>query len=63
MCARAAIAARRIDEPLLAAWLRPVVYVVTGFALAYPLATFGVASAVALSAGLGALAGRLLAAS
>ena len=53
----------RTDEPLLAALLRPVVYLCAGFALAFPLATVPVALAVALSALFGALAGRLLAGS
>ena len=57
------VRAPRSDEPLLAAVLRPIVYWVAGFALAYPLATVPVALAVALSAGVGAIAGRPIAGS
>jgi transglutaminase-like putative cysteine protease len=51
------------EEPLLAAWLRPVVYVSATFVFAFPLATPSVSLALALGAGAGAVAGRPLAAS
>jgi transglutaminase-like putative cysteine protease len=54
-------ASSRVDEPLLAAFLRPLVYMIAGFALAYPLATRGVAVSVAACAFAGALVGRGLA--
>jgi len=53
--------APRVQEPLLAAVLRPLVYVATAFALATPLSIERVALSVALGAGLGAFAGRALA--
>jgi transglutaminase-like putative cysteine protease len=61
--ARIAAPASRVQEPLLAAVLRPLVYVGTALALATPLATWGVALSIAGGAGVGALAGRVLAGS
>jgi len=55
--------AREIDEPLLSACLRPIVYVCTAFAFAFPLSTLHTAMAAALGAGLGAVIGRVLACS
>ncbi len=52
---------RALDEPLLAACLRPLVYLCAVFVFAFPLCTPSVALAVALGAGLGALLGRPLA--
>ncbi|MND02512.1 hypothetical protein D3C83_219120 [compost metagenome] len=52
-----------MNEPLLAAVLRPLVYVGTALALATPLATWGVALSIAFGAGVGSLAGRVLAGS
>ncbi|MFI5306511.1 MAG: transglutaminase family protein [Polyangiales bacterium] len=52
-----------VDEPALAAWLRPLVYLCSTFVFAFPLATPGVALAVALGACAGAVVGRVLAGS
>jgi transglutaminase-like putative cysteine protease len=59
--APAAAATPQLEEPRLAAWLRPLVYLCAAFAFAYPLSTLQVALAIALGAWLGALAGRTLA--
>lgn len=53
----------RIDEPLLPALLRPLVYLAAVFAFAFPLATLQTAAAGALGAGVGAVAGRVIAGS
>jgi hypothetical protein len=50
----------RIEEPLLAAWLRPLVYVSAAFAFSYPLGTVPVSAAIAFGAGVGAVVGRPL---
>jgi transglutaminase-like putative cysteine protease len=47
-----------IDEPLLAAVLRPIIYVCAAFVFAFPLATPRVAASLAVAAGAGALLGR-----
>jgi transglutaminase-like putative cysteine protease len=52
-----------IDEPALAAWVRPLVYVLAMGAFAYPLAHPTLVLVVAACAGLGAVAGRVLAGS
>ena len=49
------------DEPVLSAWLRPVVYAAAGFVFAFPLAALPVAFAVGVGALAGALLGRTLA--
>ena len=56
----AAVLRARLDEPVLAAWLRPLVYVCATFVFAFPLATPRVAFALAVAAGAGAAIGRLL---
>lgn len=53
----------RHDEPLLSALLRPVVYLFTAFAFAFPLSTAGAALAVAGFTFAGAIAGRIVAGS
>jgi transglutaminase-like putative cysteine protease len=53
----------RVDEPLLSAWLRPLVYVCATLVFAFPLATAQVTLALAACAGLGAVIGRFVAAS
>jgi protein-glutamine gamma-glutamyltransferase len=55
------MAAREIDEPLLSAILRPIVYVSAAFVFAFPLSTPQGATAAAFGAGAGALLGRVLA--
>jgi transglutaminase-like putative cysteine protease len=57
------MAAREIDEPLLPALLRPLVYMGAAFAFAFPLSTLHAAVATACGAGVGALLGRVLAGS
>jgi hypothetical protein len=59
--ARATGRPARVHEPLLAAVLRPMVYVGTALSLSLPLATERVALSIALGAGVGALSGRPLA--
>jgi hypothetical protein len=54
-------AARREQEALISALLRPVVYMLAAFVFAFPLATPEVARWVAGGALLGAIAGRPLA--
>ena len=47
-----------VDEPVLAAWVRPLVYVLATAAFAYPLARPELTLVVAVFAGLGAILGR-----
>lgn len=50
-----------VDEPMLAAWIRPLVYVLATAAFAYPIARPELTLVVAGFAGLGAILGRSLA--
>jgi transglutaminase-like putative cysteine protease len=57
---RRPVGAPAIDEPLLAAVVRPIIYLCATFVFAFPLATPKVAGCLALAAGAGALVGRAL---